>query len=146
MRGAGTEGTRGPGAGVWLGFGGGKQRFSSGVCSEEVLKAKQGTGHLPRGCQQTPPPLGHHRDASPWQRLLWNWLWVSTDRLDSFYPNAAAGLSAGAFYLLPPRLRACKGLQRFQDRADHQHPERKCATCPCHFAMCPSLCLSCRAK
>lgn len=34
-----------------------------------------------------------------------------TDGLDSFYPNAAAGLPAGAFYLLPPRLRACEGFQ-----------------------------------
>lgn len=70
MQGAGTEGARGPGAGAWLGFGGGKHRFGFGVCSEEVLKVKQGTGHLPRDCQQAPPPPGRCRDASPRQQLL----------------------------------------------------------------------------
>lgn len=130
VQGGGTERMRGPGVGAWHGFGGRKCGLGFRVCSEEGLKVRWGQATF-LGTASKPLCPGECRGASPRQRLLCGRLWVSTDHLDSFYPHAAAGLSAGAFHLLPPRLRACKGLQRFQDRADDQHPERKCAPCLC---------------
>lgn len=44
--------------GAGLGFGGKERRLGFGVSSEEVLKVKQGAEHLPRHCQQAPPPPG----------------------------------------------------------------------------------------